>query len=87
MLVADRRVPIWRKLLFFGFVVGLLCLLLFPDALDEVVLSTILPLVGTVLGVPLDAGFDWLAFALAIVSLLHFFPVELVAEHYARIFR
>jgi hypothetical protein len=87
MLVTDRRVPLWRKLLFFGFVIGLLCLLLFPDALDEVVLSTILPLIGTVLGVPLDAGFDWLAFALAIVSLLHFFPAELVSEHYRRIFR
>jgi hypothetical protein len=85
-LIADRRVPLWRKLLFFGFVIGLLCLLLFPDVFDEVVLSTILPLIGTVLGVPLDAGFDWLAFALAVVSLLHFFPAELVGEHYRSIF-
>jgi hypothetical protein len=39
-----------------------------------------------VLGVPLDAGFDWVAFALAVVSLLRFFPAELVAEHYQQIF-
>ena len=38
------------------------------------------------LGVPLDAGFDWLAFALAVVTLFRFFPAELVAEHYRRIF-
>src|SRR5260370_4893229 len=66
---------------------ALLIVLLFPDALNEVVLSTVFPLVGTVLGVPLDAGFDWVAFALAAVSLLRFFPAHLVAEHYRRIFR
>jgi hypothetical protein len=62
-------------------------LLFFPDALGEFVTSTLLPFVGTVLGIPIDAGFDWVAFALALVSLLKFFPGELVAEHYGRIFR
>ncbi|MGB8344459.1 MAG: hypothetical protein WCD86_06225 [Ktedonobacteraceae bacterium] len=85
-LVTDRRVPLWSKLLFVSAIAGLLALLLFPDVLDEVVLSAILPLVGTLLGLPLDAGFDWLAFALALVSLLHVFPAPLVAEHYGRIF-
>jgi len=84
--VTDRRVPLWSKLLFVSAIAGLLALLLFPDVLDEVVLSAILPLVGTLLGLPLDAGFDWLAFALALVSLLHVFPAPLVAEHYGRIF-
>lgn len=86
-LVTDRRVPLWSKLLFASAIAGLLALLLFPDVLDEVVLSALLPLVGTLLGVPLDAGFDWLAFALALVSLLHVFPASLVAEHYGRIFQ
>ncbi len=85
-LMTDRRVPLWRKALFFGSISALLIVLLFPDALNEVVLSTVFPLVGTVLGVPLDAGFDWVAFALAVVSLLRFFPAELVAEHYRQIF-
>lgn len=86
-LVTDRRVPLWSKLLFVSAIVGLLALLLFPDVLNEAVLSAILPLVGTLLGLPLDAGFDWLAFVLALVSLLHVFPAPLVAEHYGRIFQ
>ena len=85
-LIIDRRVALWRKAFFFASIALLLVLLFFPDALGEFVLSTVLPLVGTVLGVPLDAGFDWVAFALAIVSLLRFFPPELVSEHYRTIF-
>ena len=86
-IVFDRRVPLWRKAFFFSAIGGLLFLLLFPDLLNETVMSTVLPLVGTVLGVPLDAGFDWLAFAIAVVTLFRFFPPELVAEHYRQIFR
>lgn len=86
-LMLDRRVSIWRKAFFFGAIGGLLFILLFPDLLNETIMSTVLPLAGTVIGVPLDAGFDWLAFAIAIVTLLRFFPPELVAEHYRRIFR
>ena len=86
-LLSDARIPLWRKALFFGSIAGLLVILLFPDALNEFVLSTALPLAGTALGIPIDAGFDWLAFALAMVSLLRFFPPELVAEHYRYVFR
>jgi len=86
-LVADPRIPLWRKALFFGSIAALLLVLLFPDAINETIMSTALPLVGTVLGVPIDAGFDWVAFALVSVSLLRFFPAPLVAEHYDRIFK
>ena len=86
-LLTDPRIALWRKALFFASVAGLLVILLFPDALNEFVLSAVLPLAGTVLGIPIDAGFDWIAFALAIVSLLRFFPAELVAEHYWYVFR
>lgn len=86
-LVFDGRVSLWRKAFFFGAIGGLLLLLLFPDLLNEAIMSTVLPLAGSVLGIPLDAGFDWLAFALAIATLFRFFPPELVAEHYRRIFR
>jgi hypothetical protein len=85
-LLLDRRVPLWRKAFFFGSIGGLLFLLLFPDLINETIMSTILPLAGSVIGVPLDAGFDWLAFAIAVVTLLRFFPAELVAEHYRQIF-
>jgi hypothetical protein len=86
-LLKDRRVSLPRKIFFLGSIGGLLAILLFPDAFNEVFLSTILPLVGTVLGVPIDAGFDWVVFALLIVNLLRFFPQEIVAEHYQRVFR
>jgi hypothetical protein len=85
-LLKDRRIPVIRKLLFFGSILFLLVLLLFPDLFAEGVLSLALPLVGTALGVPIDAGFDWVVFAIAVVSLLRVFPVEMVSEHYKRIF-
>ena len=85
-LLTDRRIALWRKALFFGSIGSLLVILLFPDAINEVVLSTILPLAGTVLGIPLDAGFDWVAFSMVVVTLLRFFPADLVAEHYRMVF-
>jgi hypothetical protein len=85
-LLGDRRIPLWRKGAFFVSIGALLFVLLFPDVLNEFVMSTVLPLVGTVLGVPLDAGFDWVAFSMVVVTLLRFFPAELVAEHYRYIF-
>jgi|SRR5258706_10698626 hypothetical protein len=86
-LMTDGRVALWRKVFFFGSIAGLLVILLFPDAINEFVLTAILPLVGTVAGVPIDAGMDWVGFALVVVSLLRFFPADLVAEHYRQIFR
>jgi hypothetical protein len=86
-LTRDRRISIIRKVCFFAVILGLLAILLFPDFFDEAFLSIVLPIVGTVLGIPLDAGFDWLAFALIVVSLLRIFPAEIVGEHYQRLFK
>ncbi len=86
-LFTDRRVPLVRKILFIVTIAALLLILIFPDAIGEIGLSAVLPLVGTVVGVPIDAGFDWTAFALLAVNLLHVFPADLVAEHYNDIFR
>ena len=85
-LLIDSRISIVRKVLFLGSVGALLAILIFPDAFNEAVLSMVMPVVGTVLGVPLDAGFDWVAFALVVVNLLHFFPAEIISEHYRNIF-
>ena len=85
-LLKDRRVPFVRKILFFGSILFLLVLLLFPDIFGEVFLSFVMPVVGTILGVPVDAGFDWVVFAIAVVGLLRVFPPEMVSEHYQRIF-
>lgn len=86
VLLCDKRIFVLRKIAFVCLITGLLALLLFPDAFNEVVLSTVLPIVGTILGIPLDAGLDWIAFALLIVNLLRLFPAEIVAEHYEQIF-
>lgn len=85
-LSKDRRVSIVRKVSFFIVILAFLAILFFPDAIDEIGLSFALPLVGTILGVPLDAGFDWVAFALVSVSLLRIFPAEIVSEHYQHLF-
>ena len=85
-LVTDRRISIIRKLLFLGSIILFLGILIFPDLFSEALLSIVMPIVGTVLGIPLDAGFDWVAFSLLVVSLLRFFPAEMVAEHYRDIF-
>ena len=85
-LMVDKRISVVRKFLFVSSIVVLLLILIFPDALGETFLSTVLPLLGTVLGVPIDAGFDWAAFALLLVSLLRFFPADIVSEHYRYIF-
>lgn len=85
-LTVDRRISIFRKIFFFVVIAALLTVLIFPDILDEVFLTFALPIIGTVLGIPLDAGFDWLAFALAVVGLLRIFPAEIVDEHYRRLF-
>lgn len=85
-LFTDRRVSLVRKASFFALILAFLGILFFPDALDEIGLSVALPVLGTILGVPLDAGFDWIAFALVSVSLLRVFPAEIVSEHYQRLF-
>lgn len=85
-LLADRRVSVFRKIAFLGSIAFLLVLLFFPDLLNEAFLSTVLPVVGTVIGVPIDAGVDWTAFAMLMVNFMRFFPDTIVAEHYQRIF-
>ena len=85
-LLIDRRIPILRKAAFLLPIGFLLVLLIFPDALNEAFLSTVLPILGTILGIPIDAGFDWIALALAAMALLRLFPAEVMDEHYQRIF-
>ncbi len=85
-LLTDGRISIFRKFAFLGSIVFLLVILLFPDLLSEGILSAVLPVLGTVLGVPVDAGMDWMAFALLLVNFMRFFPDDVVSEHYVRIF-
>jgi hypothetical protein len=85
-LMADRRISIARKGFFISTIIAFLIILLFPDAIGETFLSVVLPFIGTLLGIPIDVGFDWIAFALIAVNLLRLFPKEILSEHYGRIF-
>ncbi len=85
-LLIDERISMVRKVAFFGSILLLVVILIFPDAFGEAFLSTVLPILGTILGIPIDAGFDWVAFALVGMGLLRIFPADLVAEHYQEIF-
>ncbi len=86
-LFRDRRIVAFRKALFVLAVVVLVVILFFPDVVGELGLSAALPIVGTILGVPIDGSVDWAAFALLAVNLLRIFPADIVAEHYNEIFR
>ena len=86
-LLTDPRIPISRKALFIIGIGALLSLLPLPDAVSIFILSIAFPLVGTVAGVPLDIGADWMAIILLFPMLFHIFPDHIRAEHYQQIFR
>ncbi len=81
-LMRDPRIELPRKVVFTLLVSTMLVLLLFPDILEEGILTSIFPVLGTLLGIPLGAGLDWAAFAMLSVYLLRLFPADIVNEHY-----
>lgn len=82
-LMLDRRISLARKAVFVLLVSTMLLLLLFPDIIEESILSTVMPVLGTILGIPLDVGFNWAAFAVVSVYLLRLFPADVVHEIYS----
>lgn len=84
-VLSDGRVPLPRKALFLCAVATLLVALLVPDA-GSALASLIVPVIGPLVDLPIDAGLDWsVAIALA-PWLLRFLPAEIVSEHQAAIF-
>ena len=87
-LLRDARVHWFPKLLFLGSIGALLLALFFPEMLGDIVGLSI-PGVGPILdllGIPVDASIDWVAFAVAAYNLLKVFPAEIVGEHYDNLF-
>ncbi|MGZ3663988.1 MAG: hypothetical protein ACXWQR_09820 [Ktedonobacterales bacterium] len=82
----DARVHWLPKSLFLGTLSALVIALLGGDVVSELV-SNVFPVVGPVLGLPADAGLDWVAFSVAAFNLLKLFPADIVGEHYDRLFR
>ena len=86
-LLTDPRISISRKALFIIGIGVILSLLFPPNALTEFILSIVIPLVGAIVGVSLDIGYDWTAIILLFPILFYIFPDHIRAEHYQRIFR
>jgi hypothetical protein len=86
-VLSDKRVALVRKIAYLGLIAGLLTLVVFPEALGDLVtaVTPFFPLIG--IEVPAEGTIDWLVFALATFSLLKIFPREIVDEHYERLFR
>lgn len=82
----DARVHWLPKSLFLGTLSALVIALLGGDVVSEFV-SNVFPVIGPVLGLPADAGLDWVAFSVAAFNLLKLFPADIVGEHYDRLFR
>ena len=85
-LLVDRRVTIYRKLLFIGSLLILGLALLAPDTIGLLLSDFVLPLVGPIIDIPADVALDWVAIAVAAYNLLRVFPEEIVTEHYNRLF-
>ncbi len=85
-VLSDRRVHWFPKVTFLGCISALLIALLGGDAVSELV-SNVLPVVGPVLGIPIDGSVDWVVFSVAAFNLLRLFPADVVGEHYDRLFR
>ena len=86
-LLADPRISIFQKALFIIGIGAILSLLFVPDTVAEIILSIAAPIIGTIVGVPLDIGAEWTAIILLLPVLFHIFPDHIKAEHYQHIFR
>lgn len=89
-VLRDVRIHWFHKALYLVAVCSLLLAVLFPEALGDLLTFIGIPGLGGVLdllGLPVDATIDWVAFAVATYNLLRIFPSEIVGEHYDRLFR
>lgn len=85
-VLADARVHWIPKSLFLSCIGAMLLVLLGGDMMAGVA-ENIVPLIGPVVGLPVDASLDWVAFTVIAFNLLKLFPAEIVGEHYDRLFR
>jgi hypothetical protein len=81
-LMLDPRIHASRKVVFVTLIMAMLAVMLFPGVIEESVLSAVLPVLGSILGIPLDLTLNWTSFALLSVTLLRVFPSQIVNEHY-----
>lgn len=85
-VLADARVHWLPKVMFLSCIGAMLLVLLGGDMMAGVA-ESVVPLIGPVVGLPVDASLDWVAFTVIAFNLLKLFPAEIVGEHYDRLFR
>lgn len=85
-VLADARVH-WLPKAAFLTCIGAMLLVLLGGDLTAGIAESIVPFVGPVVGLPVDASLDWVAFTVVAFNLLKLFPTEIVGEHYDRLFR
>lgn len=85
-VLADTRVR-WLPKATFLTCIGAMLLMLLGGDLMAGVAESIVPFIGPVVGLPVDASLDWVAFSVIAFNLLKLFPTEIVGEHYDRLFR
>ncbi|MCL4543232.1 MAG: hypothetical protein M1118_01325 [Chloroflexi bacterium] len=83
-LLGDPHVPWVRKALFVWLLVILGAVLLVPDAGSELV-STVVPVLGNLLDIPVDASLDWTAAVLLLPTLFRVFPADVVWGHWLQL--
>jgi hypothetical protein len=86
-LLRDARVPIYRKLAFSLALAALIVAMVFPELMADGLVSAVAPIISALVGIPIEAGIDWVAFVLLLPFLLRIFPANLMQEHYDQIFR
>jgi hypothetical protein len=82
----DPRISRVRKLLYVGPILVLLVALLLPESIVAAGVALLLPLVGPLVNLPVDAALDWFVIGLAAYGLLGVLPRRIVREHHARLF-
>jgi hypothetical protein len=86
-LMRDARVSAVRKVGFAAALISLLVAMIFPELVADSFLSTIMPFISSIVGIPLEAGIDWFAFVMLLPVLMRIFPAQIMQEHYQIIFR
>jgi hypothetical protein len=82
----DPRISHVRKLLYIGPILVLLVAFLLPESVVAAGVALLLPLVGPLVNLPVDAALDWFAIGLAAYAFLGVLPRRIVREHHARLF-
>lgn len=82
----DARISFVRKVLYAAPIMALLVGLLLPESIVALGVAALLPFVGPLVNLPVDAALDWFALGLVAYALLGILPKHVVREHHSQLF-